>query len=243
MAEATKVLVVSLASNLDVAGELSSILGSGFEVQWLRGADRQKLDMALDGHVQYGIVHIFADGAVSVLDAADGLLPEAELITLIESQKALRFVVVAACNSYELVGGIHNALHIPVVGYNAPINDRAAVEFSRAFYRVWRRTQDIDLAVDRGRESLAVLYPSEASKVRLIDGDMITPARFGVVMEDVRGRLVTMDARLLGIESRLTRIEGVPRGWLVVGFILVVALFFAQIGAPFLNAALLYGGP
>jgi hypothetical protein len=67
MTGTTKVLVIALASNLYITGELSSVLGPGYEVTLLRGADRQKLDMALDGRAQYGIVHILAHGGVSTL--------------------------------------------------------------------------------------------------------------------------------------------------------------------------------
>ena len=239
----TKVLVIALASNLDITGELSSILGPGYEITLLRGADRQKLDMALDGRTQYGIVHIQACGGVSKLVADDGWVPEAELVTLVESQACLQFVVVAACDSYELVGGLHNALHVPCVGYNAPIDDRAAVEFSRAFYRAWKRSGDVALAVDRGRESLAVLYPSEAPKVRLINGDMVTPSAFGACMGRIDERLEAMGAQLVGIEERLDRMDAYPRRWLYVGLLLGVLLIVAQVGTPFLNAALIRIGP
>ena len=236
---ATKILVISLADDLNVLGELSGVLGPGYEVTFLQGADRQKLDMALDGRTQYDIVHIMAHGGASVLAAADGPVSEAELVTLIESQRYLLFVVVAACDSYELVGGIHNALHVPCVGYNAPIDDRAAVEFSRAFYRSWRRSGDVERAVERGRESLAVLFPSEAGKVRLINGDMVTPTKFSACMDEVRETLAGVEGRLGKIEERLARIEGLPQRWAVVMVVLAVALLIAQVGTPFLNAALM----
>jgi hypothetical protein len=136
---------------------------------------------------------------------------EAELVTLIESQDCLQLIVVVACDSYELVGGIHNALHVPCIGYNAQIDDRAAVEFSQAFYRAWRRNGDLDLAVERGRESLAVLYPTEAPKERLINGDMVTPTNFSACMDEVRETLAGVEGRLGKIEERLARIEGLPQ--------------------------------
>ena len=71
-------------------------------------------------------------------------MSEAELVSLMSSQKALQFVFLACCNGYEAAGGIHNALHVPVVAYNAPIDDRAAVEFARGFYRSWRRDRDVE---------------------------------------------------------------------------------------------------
>ena len=116
-------------------------------------------------------------------------MSEAELVSLMSSQKTLQFVFLACCNGYEAAGGIHNALHVPVVAYNAPIEDRAAVEFARGFYRSWRRDRDVSQAVDRGREALAVLYPSEAPKVRLINGDMVTPSAFGACMGKIDERL------------------------------------------------------
>ena len=156
------VLVLSSGSGLDIAGELGAVLGPGFEVSLVRAANRQTVELVLDGAVQFGIVHILAHGSTSVLDFGDERMSEAELVSLISAQKALQFVVLACCNGYETAGGIHNALHVPVVAYNAPIEDRAAVEFARGFYRSWRRDRNVGQAVDRGREALAVLFPSEA---------------------------------------------------------------------------------
>ena len=49
-----------------------------------------------------------------------------------------------------------------------------------------------------------------------------------------------MGAQLVGIEERLERIEGVPERWLIVGVVLVALLIVAQVGTPFLNAALIH---
>jgi len=242
----TKLLMVSLAGNLDIAGELGAILGAGFEVVALRGADRQKLEMALDGRTQYDIVHFCGHGAPFVLSAGDGLLPEAELVTLMEQQKVLQFVVIASCDGLEVAGALHNALHVPVVAFTGEMRDRAAVEFARAFYRAWRGLRDVGQAVVRGREALEVLYPGEALKVRLINGDMVTPLAFLAAMRDVDARLMGMDAKAeqhdvyvagqLGqINLRLNQIEGVPRRWFGAGVVLVVILIFAQLGTPFLQ--------
>jgi hypothetical protein len=140
-------------------------------------------------------------------------------------------------------GGIHNALHMPVVAYHAPIEDRAAVEFARDFYRSWQRDRDVSQAVDRGREALAGLYPSEAGKVPLLNGDMVTPSAFAACMEKIDARLDRMGAQLVGIEERLDRIEGVPERWLVIGVVLVALLILAQVGTPFLEAALIHMTP
>ena len=133
MAERTRVLVLSSGSGLDIAGELGAVLGPGFEVSLVRAANRQTVELVFDGAVQFGIVHILAHGSTSVLDFGDERMSEAELVSLISAQKALQFVVLACCNGYETAGGIHNTLHVPVVAYNAPIEDRAAVEFAAAF--------------------------------------------------------------------------------------------------------------
>ena len=214
-----------------------------------RAANRQTVELALDGAVQFGIVHILAHGATSVLDFGGERMSEAELVSLISAQKALQFVVLACCNGYETAGGIHNELHVPVVAYNAPIEDRAAVEFARGFYRSWRRERDVGQAMDRGREALAVLYPSEAPKVRLLNGDMVTPAAFGACMGKIDERLEAMaqgmallTAQLAGIEARLDKIESVPERWLIVGVVLIVVLIVAQVGTPFLEAALMHLG-
>ena len=210
MAERTRVLVLSSGSGLDIAGELGAVLGPGFEVSLVRAANRQTVELVLDGAVQFGIVHILAHGATSVLDFGDERMSEAELVSLISAQKALQFVVLACCNGYETAGGIHNALHVPVVAYNAPIEDRAAVEFARGFYRSWRRDRDVGQAVDRGREALAVLFPTEAGKVRLINGDMVTPSAFGACMGKIDARLdrhgcaVGRDQSAVGSDGRLS---------------------------------------
>jgi hypothetical protein len=253
MTAITRVLVLSSGNGLDIAGELGAVLGVGFEVSLVRAANRQTVELALDGAVQFGIVHVLAHGASSVLDFGGERMSEAELVSLMSSQKVLQFVFLACCNGYEAAGGIPHALHVPVVAYNAPIDDRAAVEFARGFYRSWRRDQNVSQAVDRWREALAVLYPSEAPKVRLINGDMVTPGMFDACMGRIDERLEAMSqgmallsqssalltAQLVGIEERLDRMDKYPRRWLYVGLLLGVLLIVAQVGTPFLNAALL----
>ena len=86
-------------------------------------------------------------------------MSEAELVSLISAQKALQFVVLACCNGYETAGGIHNALHVPVVAYNAPIEDRAAVEFARGFYRSWRRDRDVESGGGSGPRGVGGVVP------------------------------------------------------------------------------------
>ena len=243
MTDRTRVLVLSSGSGLDIAGELGAVLGPGFEVSLVRAANRQTVELALDGAVQFGIVHIVTCGATSVLHFGDDRMSEAELVSLISAQKALQFVVLACCSGYETAGGIHNDLHVPVVSYNAPVDDRAAVEFARGFYRSWRRDRDVGKAVERGREALVVLYPTEAPKVRLLNGDMVTPSAFGACIGKIDERLDAMGAQLVGINQRLDRMDAYPRRWLYVGLLLGVLLIIAQIGTPFLNAALIHLTP
>ena len=90
---------------------------------------------------------------------------------------------------------------------------------------------------------MEVLYPSEAPKVRLINGDMVTPTKFSACMAEVRETLAGVEGRLGKIEERLARIEGLPQRWMVVLVVLAVALIIAQVGTPFLNAALVHPGP
>jgi hypothetical protein len=103
----------------------------------------------------------------------------------------------------------------------------------------WRRDRDVGQAVDRGREALAVLYPTEAGKVRLLNGDMVTPSAFGVCIGRLDERLDVMGAQLVGINLRLDRMDAYPRRWLYVGLLLALLLIAAQVGTPFLNAALI----
>jgi hypothetical protein len=253
----TKILVIALAPNLDILGELSSIMGDGYEITFIRGADRQKLDMALDGHIQYDIVHIMAHGCAEQLGASDGPVSESEIVSMLESQTGLSFAVVAACDSYEIVGGIHNILHIPVIGYNAPIDDRAAIEFSRAFYRAMRRhggkrLEDIGPAVARARESLAVLYPSEARKVRLINGVSIVPIvahhlnRVDTQLTAVLEKLGTSNAEIsanmkitaeeVAVKLKQANLTGLR--WQIIISVLLLLLIIAQFATPFIASLL-----
>ena len=107
MAERMRVLVltsssptgvrISSGNGLDITGELGAVLGPGFEVSLVRAANRQTVELALDGAVQFGIVHILAHGVASltasVLDFGGERMSEAELVSLMSSQKALQFVV------------------------------------------------------------------------------------------------------------------------------------------------------
>ena len=179
-----------------------------------RAANRQTVELVLDGAVQFGIVHILAHGATSVPDSGGERMSEAEIVSLISSQKALQFVFLACCNGYKAAGGIHNALHVPVVAYNAPIEDRAAVEFVRGFYRSWRRERDVGTGGGSGREALAMLFPTEAGKVRLGNGDMVTPSAFGAWMGKIDARMDAMGAQLAEINQRLDRMDAYPRRWL-----------------------------
>ena len=85
-----------------------------------------------------------------------------------------------------------------------------------------------------------MLFPSAAGKVRLLNGDMVTPSAFGDCMGRIDERLDRMGAQLAGIEERLDRMDAYPRRWLYVGLLLVVLLLVAQVGTPFLNAALMH---
>jgi hypothetical protein len=204
----------------------------------LRGADRQKLELALAGRTQFDIVHFCGHGGQFVLAAGDGLLPEAELVTLMEAQKVLQFIVVGSCDGLEVAGALHNSLHVPCVAFTGEILDQVAIEFSRAFYRAWRGSRDVRQAVERGREALAVLHPGDAQKVRLINGDMVTPSEFGACMGKIDERLDAMGVQLSGIEGRLERIEGVPERWLFVGVALIGVLIVVQVATPFIASAL-----
>ena len=50
---------------------------------------------------------------------------------------------------------------------------------------------------------------------------------------------ISWSATLAGINQRLDRMDKYPRRWLYVGLLLGVLLIVAQVGTPFLNAALL----
>ena len=86
-----------------------------------------------------------------------------------------------------------------------------------------------------GRETLAVLYPTEAGKVRLLNGDMVTPGAFGACMGKIDERLDQLSIEVAGINQRLDRMDAYPRRWLYVGLLLGVWLLVAQVGTPFLT--------
>ena len=79
--------------------------------------------------------------------------------------------------------------------------------------------------------------------MRLLNGDMVTPSALGVCMEKIDARLDRMGLQLVGIEERLDRMDTYPRRWLYVGLLLGVLLIVAQVGTPFLNAALIHLAP
>lgn len=233
----TRILVVELTvGGLDLASELAAALGGGVEVELMRGADRQKLEMALAA-AQYAGVHIAGHGGRSVLGCTDGLMPEAEFVTMIEVQRSLRFVLLSACDSYEMAAAVHNALHVPVISYSAPIEDRAAVEFARGFYRSWKRDGDVVHAVGRGREALAVLYPSEAHKVKLINGDMASEGEVQRLLMELRKEL---NARLDVVEGKVDALnDAAHQRQQMVVVVLLAALLVAQVLTPVISAWLM----
>ncbi len=239
---ATKILIVQLTTErkLDLASELVAALGDGMQIDLLRGADRQKLDMALSKN-QYAGVHIAGDGASSLLNCTDGLMPEAEFITMIEAQKTLRFVLLSACDSYEMAAGVHNALHVPVISYAQPIDDRAAVEFARAFYRNWKRDGRVEAAVARGRDALTVLYPDEARKVKLIDGDMSSFSGLAVLRAEIIDAFGRFDERMDTMETKMNSFND-SRHWRLqlAIVVLLAALLVAQVLTPVLNGMLVH---
>ena len=168
-----------------------------------RAANRQTVELALDGAVQFGIVHILTHGGGVCAGFRRRTVERSRACESDQCAEGPTILVLACCNGYETTGGIHNELHVPVVAYNAPIEDRAAVEFARGFYRSWRRDQNVSQAVDREREALAVLFASEAGKVRLLNGDMVTPSAFGACMGRIDERLDAVAAELAGINQRL----------------------------------------
>jgi hypothetical protein len=83
------------------------------------------------------------------------------------------------------------------------------------------------------------LFPTEAGNVRLHNGDMVMSGEFDVYMGRIDALLTDLHAQLAGINRRLDRMDAYPRRWLYVGLLLGVLLIVAQVGTPFLNAALL----
>jgi hypothetical protein len=246
------VFISTAAKTFDTLTELSSIKGPGDELDIILGLDQQKMELYLNDSARHvDVVHLIAHGSESVLQFDNGVVTEAELVTLLEPQRAnLKFVIISACDSYDTGLAIHNTLQVPVVAYNGPIDDRAAVTFARSFYATLRSCDSgLDAAVQRGRDSLSVAYPAEARKVRVINGQMLTAAAVGTKIDllernqdEIRDTLLRLEKSVGTLTTGLDEMRGdlhqsgkIPK-WLILLFLcLLIIQVIAQIATPFVD--------
>lgn len=177
-------LVMPAQGGVSADRELLGILQGQLQVRVLSGmVDRQKLSLAL-ANEQYDAVHFAQHGARLLLELGDGALTATELVSMLRRQKAMRFVVLNSCDSIATGIEIHNALMVPTVAMNAPIDDAAAVRFAEAFYGEVRAGSTIMAAVEAGRAVLARLFPQQTATPQLINGSSAT-------IDDLMSRLNT----------------------------------------------------
>lgn len=220
---------------LDTGAELARI-ASGNQINVCDGnVDRTKLELSLrDG--QFDVVHFAQHGSRRGLELTDGTLEVADLVSMLEPQKALKLLFVNACNSVATGIELHNAFHVPTVAHDAPINDRAAVAFAETFYRAWRAT-DIGSAFERGIKTLQVRFPEEARTPQLINGDMADKACMDGLRAEMTRGFQALNTRMDGIEVAVTELNnGRSKGVATMTITLLVLLLIAQVLTPVLNA-------
>lgn len=230
------ILFIAPASKLDTATELTS-LASGNLLDTVTGAvDRAGLERALKA-AQYDALHFAGHGGKGVLQLTDGLLDEADLVTMCQVQKRLKFIVVNACNSLALAATLHNALHVPVIAHDDEIGDAAAKRFVETYYRAYKQTNSIGEAYSRALRTIQRLFGEEVNAPVLINGDMVTDGELNNCMAFVKEEIGAMRGQLNSIEADVQELKGNQPRTL---WILLTLLLLAQLITPWLNH--LFGG-
>lgn len=230
------ILFIAPASNLDTATELTS-LTRGNLLETVTGAvDRAGLDRALRG-AQYDVLHFAGHGGKGVLELTDGLLDEADLVTMCQVQKRLLFIVVNACDSLALAAALHNTLHVPVIAHDDEIGDAAAKRFVETYYRAYQQTNDIGESFKRAMRTIERLFKDESNTPVLINGDMVTDGELNNCMAFVREEIGAMRGQLNTIEADVAELKGKQPRTL---WTLLTLLLLAQLLTPWLNH--LFGG-
>lgn len=116
--------------------------------------------------------HGSADGEIILADERGeprAVTPDALAETFRLLRGDLRCVVINACHSQPQAAAI--AQHVAgVVGMAAPLEDRASIVFSTAFYRALAFGEDLQTAFDLARNQLQHEHPGAANIPRLIAG-------------------------------------------------------------------------
>lgn len=233
------ILFVAPRSNLDTGTELTRV-ASGNRPEIVSGAvDRAGLERAMRA-AQYDAIHFAGHGGKGVLELTDGLMDEADLVSMCEDQKQLKFIVINACNSLALGTTLHNALHVPIIAHDAEIGDHAANRFVETFYRAYKQTGRVKEAFERGGRTLERLFPDEATTPVMINGDMATTGQLNDCLDYVGKEIGAMRNQLDDIERNVSELRA-SRGDARTFFVLAVVIIVAQLASPILSH-FLFGG-
>jgi hypothetical protein len=226
-----RLLFIAPQSTLASGAELSRI-ASGNTLEVIDGLlDRAGLERALR-NAQADAVHFCGHGGKSILELGDGALDKADLVAMLENLATVKFIIINACDSLATGVAIHNALHVPVIAMDAPIEDRAAVRFAETFYRTYRRNGHVGGAFDTARATLLRLFPGQGQVPVLINGDMATSAVMGECMQYVRTEIATMNEKLDVIGVTVDSLKSQQSKTLLI---LLILLLVAQLMTPWLT--------
>lgn len=227
-----RLLFIAPQSTLASGAELSRI-ASGNTLEVIDGLlDRAGLERALR-NAQADAVHFCGHGGKSILELGDGALDKADLVAMLENLATVKFIIINACDSLATGVAIHNALHVPVIAMDAPIEDKAAVRFAETFYRTYRRTGHVGGSFDTARETLLRLFPGQGQVPQLINGDMATSAAMGECMQYVRTEIGAMNVKLDAIGVTVDELKSQQSRTLLI---LLILLLVAQLVTPWLNS-------
>lgn len=229
-----RLLFIAPTSSVSAGAELARI-ATGHMVDVVDGLlDRAGLERALRAAV-YDAIHFCGHGAKSLLELSDGVMEAEDLAAMLDGQEAARFIIINACDSLSTGVVIHNALHVPVLAMDAPIEDRAAVRFAETFYRAYRRNGSVGEAFDTAKATLLRVFPTQAIVPVLINGDMATTVAIGDCMIYVKSELGTMHAKLDAIGATVDDLKDKQSR---TTLLLLVLLIVAQLMTPWLNSLL-----
>jgi FtsP/CotA-like multicopper oxidase with cupredoxin domain len=201
-----RVLFVAPTAGLQSNLELAKVASGNRIVVCDGQVDRSKLDSYLRGE-QFEVIHFALHGSRLGLELTDGILEVSDLVSMLDSQTILRFMMVNACNSAAIAIALHNDLHVPVVAHDAEITDNAAIAFSETFYRALRGNDSrmgINLAFERAVRTLQARYPTDARTPQLINGDMASRACLEDLRRDMQAGFHDINTRIDMLMARDT---------------------------------------
>jgi hypothetical protein len=181
---------------------------------------------------------------------------------MLRKQRQLRFCLLNSCDSIATGVQIHNALSVPIVAMNAPIDDAAAVRFAEAFFRGVDSGLDLEKAVELGRGVLMRLFPSQAAMPQLINGSRATiddlmvklnscTGEMKADMTAMRGELTVafehFNARTDQLDDAISGLREIStlhlRRSVIILMLLMLGILIAQMMTPLMNAALIHLAP